>query len=293
MTTPSAPPPAPPRRRFVFAWLPLALCAAPGLRAAAPLPTVNWQAETIWQDNATNSDGADKIPALTLASRLTAAEFFDLPADNFAQAGAALAGEAWPDYHGLDQFSAGPTLAFGHKFGLGPFAPAVTLEGSAAGVAARETGRGGWTGGLALRVRRRFTSATQLELAARLDRLDTRERVYASTSQSLSARLDHDFNATWRLSLGLAWRNGDVTSYATPPQYDLYAVSRAYDRSLTFGRPLVAYTFGAHALSWSAALSPALTDRVSLSFRLERRFTARGAIHYSDTLLTAGLAGRF
>lgn len=279
-------------RHFLF----LLSVSLPGL-AFLPARTARAGDATLaaaWDDNIDNaSRSPDRIAALQFRGDFTAAQRRSLGPDWTLLPGVAFSTEACPRYEGLDFITAGPRLALQRKLGLGAFAPVLRLELGADALAARESARSGFAGTTILRFSQRFSEETRVEISADLTRLDARGAVFARTGRTLAAALDHDLDERWRVSLRLAWRDGDVVSYATPPRPDLRLSSRALTTIDTFDRPFIAYRLNAHTLSYGFALSPALDERTALTLACELRETERPGERYVNHLVSLALTRQF
>lgn len=262
--------------------------------AAAATHAADATLTATWDDNADNaSRSLDRIGALQFRGGAAARQLREINEDWVLFYGGAIAAEAWPRYDGLDLATLGPRLALQRKFGLGAFAPVLRLELGADAVAVRESARSGPAGTATLRLVQRFSTSTHAGISAELSRLDARSAVFARTGETLAASLDHDLDERWRVSLRLAWRDGDVVSYATPPRPDLKAVSRDLTASDTFDRPFIVYRLKAHTLDYSLALSPALDERTALSLAFGLRETARPGERYVNHLVSLTLTRQF
>lgn len=249
-----------------------------------------------WQSNATNANrGADILDALQLRSELAAGRRFTPGGSDTLRLGGQITAEAWPRYDGLDQLAVGPRVGWTHKFGLGPLAPTLSVDFAGDAVAARESGRGGWTGFATVTLQKRLDPSWQLALAHERARHDARQTAFDRTGEETSVRADYDWDSRWRFSLCGRHRHGGVLSYATPPRPDLLAAGRVLGSVTTFdrARPMNAYFLLARTLAGEAAVSLALDDATALHFAYEHRETEKGAIRYVNHLVTAGVTRQF
>lgn len=281
------------RRRHLLFLLSVSLAGLASLRTRAALAGAA-TLTAAWDDNINNaSRSPDRIAAPQFRGGFTATQRHSLGSDWALLPGVALSAEACPHYDGLDFIAAGPRFALQRKLGLGAFAPVLRLELGADVMAARESARSGFAGTTTLRFSQRFSEETRAEVSAELARLDARGAVFARTGRTLAAALDHDLDERWRVSLRLAWRDGDVVSYATPPRPDLRLSSRALTTIDTFDRPFIAYRLNAHTLSYGFALSPALGERTALTLACELRETERPGERYVNHLVSLALTRQF
>ena len=283
----------------------LALLAALGV-AASHVYGAAVTALAIWQDNVTNTTPAGgRLPAWMLSVLASDELRRELPDDNAFFIGGNLESEACLDYHGLNSATAGPTVGFQHKFGLGAYVPTLRLDLAAGGIAATESARAGWSDKATLSLGQRFTEALRLDLTGEWSRTDTRDEIFANAATVLAAALACDLNDRWRLKAGVRWRNGGVVSYYraqwtawgwAPSGYGGYGGEYDYpDGRLvtTFDRPYLAYRLYADTLSYAVALSPALGPNTALVFTGEFSVTENQTVRYVNHLISAGVTHRF
>lgn len=276
--------------------LALVLACLPALSVAADLAdwAPNITTAATWNSNATNADrSSDTIGAFQLRADASVTHRITVGRNDALFTGASLTAEAWPHFDGLDLASLGPRFAWQHKFGLGAFAPAFTLEFSGDAVFARESDRSGLTGGVTFALRKRLDSATRVSLAHERTRHDARAFVFDRTGHETTLELARDLDEHWSFNLAARYREGDVLSYATPPRPDLVALAKVRVPNTTFDRPFVAYSLEAHSLSGSLALNYALNDATALTFGYDFRDTTRRPLRYVNHLVSAALAHQF
>jgi hypothetical protein len=270
-----------------------ALLLAPVFASAAGwAPSVTTTAT--WQSNVTNADvSADILSAFQLHANLSSSQRFSLGHDDALIVGAQLEAETWLHYSGLNRAALGPTLAWTHKFGLGPFAPILSLELAASDVGLRESERSGIAGSAALAWRQRLDEATRFALGYERTRYDARDALYDRTGEEGSASVTRDLAAEWSVSATVRYRRGDVLAYASPPRNDLVALSRDRDPNTTFGRNFIAYSLEAHTASAALALNRTLNDSTALTFGYEYRDTTRRPVRYVNHLVSVALTRQF
>ena len=284
---------------------PLALLAALGVTATR----VSGGAVTalaVWQDNITNTTAAGgRLPAWTLSAVASDELRRVLPDDNAFFIGGNFESEACMDYPGLNFASAGPTVGFQHKFGLGAYVPTLRFDLAVNGIAAAESARAGWSDEATFNLGQRFTEDLRLELTGEWSRADTRDETFSHTAAVVFAALAYDLNNRWRLRAGVRWRNGDVVSYYraqwtawgwAPSGYGGYGEEYGYPTGrlvTTFDQPYLAYRLHADTLSYAVTLSPALGPNTALVFTAELSVTENESVRYVNHLISAGVTHRF
>jgi hypothetical protein len=282
----------------------LALLAAYG-GVASHLSGAAITALAVWQDNVTNTTPAGgRLPSWMLAVLASDELRRGLPDDNAFFIGGNLASEVRLDYHGLDSVTAGPTVGFQHKFGLGAYVPILRFDMAASGIAAAEAGRAGWSETAKLSLGQRFTEVLRLDLAGEWCRTNTRDDIFGSAATVLTADLACDLNDRWRLKTGVHWRNGDVVSYYraqwTPwgwapsgnGSYGDYGYTEGR-LVATFDQPYLAYRLHADTLSYAVTLSPALGPNTALVLSGEISVTENQTMRYLNHMISAGVTHRF
>lgn len=269
--------------------VPLACTAGPSW-----MPVV--QTVASWHDNATNANRAgDILGALQLQAEFSALRRTPLGRDDtwFTTVAASL--EGWPRFPGLDRAGAGGRFAWQHKFGLGPFAPTVSLDAAGDLRAARESGRAGGEGSLAVNARQRLSQAWRVRARHERNRTDARSPAFDRSGAESTVAVEFEAAPGWRLSAAGAGRQGTVLAYATPPRPDLLREGRARGLVTTFDRaaPMMSYTLDARTWSWRLEAAHSLTARDTLTLAAEYRDTARGAVGYLNRLVSLAATRRF
>jgi hypothetical protein len=254
----------------------------------------NLSTTATWQSNVTNADvSSDKIGDLQFRADLSSSQRFSLGHDDALIVGARLEADAWLRFDGLNRAALGPTLAWTHKFGLGPFAPVFSLELAGSDVGARESERSGLAGSVALVGRQRLDEATLVAFTYERTRHNARDGLYDRTGAEGALRVTRDLAAEWSLSATARYRRGDVLSYAAPPRNDLVALARDHDDNTTFGRDFIAYSLEAHTLAAALALSRTLDDATAFTLGYEYRDTTRHPVRYVNHLVSVALTRHF
>lgn len=248
-----------------------------------------------WTSNITNANRpADIIGALQLGAEVGASRRQPLGRDDTFFTTLSARAEAWPRFDGLDRAGVGGRLAWQRKFGLGAFAPTFALEGAGEWMGARESGRGGRLGLLALTARQRLASEWVVRARHEHARHDARAAAFDRTGRETTLALDWEAAPGWRLTASVSGRRGDVLAYATPPRPDILREGRATGLMTTFDRerPMMSYVLDARTVSWRLESSHSLDPRHTLSAAAEYRDTERGAVRYLNRNLSLSLGRR-
>ncbi len=269
------------------------LLLAPLLACAAGwAPTLTTTAT--WQSNASNADRAsDIIGALQLRVDAASTHRFSLGRDDSLFLGARLEAEASPRFESLNRAALGPTLTYAHKFGLGPFAPIISVELASTGVAAHDARRSGLAGSAALAWRQRLDESTRFSLTYERARHDARATLFDRTGEEGSLGVSRELTPEWSLHATVRYRRGDVLAYATPPRTDLVALAKIRELNNTFGRPFVAYSLDAHTLGGALALTRTLDPATTLTLGYEYRDTTRQPVRYVNHLVSVAVTRQF
>lgn len=286
------------------------LLAAGILCAALPAPAVDLRlkASTTWAENISRSssplDGQDAlIGEAAVSARLLDRQLASgLTARAEAEAGAL----ASPRFSRLNQLTLGARGRLQYKFGLGPFAPVVQAEAGLAAKAARVSAANGGTAAASLGVAKRLTESWRIRAAGDWQRHYGRDETFDTLHRRLAAELTWDITPQWQLTYGFGRLWGDFTASASAAVWDralagqLGAPIAAYYNTVPrlraglYAPGWVSYRVHGEADLWWLELSPALTDRTSLSLRYDHVFTVnRVNVRYRQDLWTLGLLHAF
>lgn len=271
-----------------------ALLAPAALAGPAWLPSVGTAAA--WNSNLTNANRpADILGALRLDADVSASRRQPLGRDDTLLVTLGARAEAWPRFDGLDRAGAGGRIAWQHKAGLGAFAPAFALEGAGEWMGARESGRAGLLGLLAISARSRIATHWVARIRHEHARNDARAAAHDRTGRETTLSAEWEAATGWRLSSSVALRQGDVLAHATPPRPDILREGRAMGLVTTFDRerPMMSYRLDARSLSWRLESSHQIGPDQTLTFAADYRDTTRGTVTYLNRSLTLGLGRRF
>lgn len=210
-------------------------------------------------------------------------------------------------FSALNHVAGTGTLKLQRKFGLGAFAPVLQINSALAIARFDETRRSGWqyTGGIGLS--KRLTEILSVSANAAVDEYFAQRPVYDVSTRKITLEGDWDITSRWRLSLGGSRTWGQYVANADPaiwplaiggqlgPVIETHYNTLAWEVTDSFGPGWVAYrNRDSHADAWWAELSPALTDRTSLSLRYEFvRITNAVGIKYNSAYWTAGVTHQF
>jgi hypothetical protein len=247
-----------------------------------------------WHDNATNAKpAADRISGLQLQADLIASRRYAIGRDDAIHPALHLAGEWWPRFDGLTLGAAGVRLEWRHKFGLGALAPVFSIEAGADAVAVRESRRRGTSSVLLATFRKRFNDTTTITATQEFTDHNARAAVFDRKASETAVEVGRDLNATSRVTLRLAYRDGDVLSHATPPRPDLVALAPNRREIDTFGRPLTAYSLEARTLGAKAAFIQAIDRNSAAILSYEWRQTKRDPVRYLNQLVSLAVVHQF
>jgi len=247
-----------------------------------------------WHSNATLADESDdQLESLQLSADMLASERYEFGRDDTLRLSGHLAGDWWPRYDALLRGAVGGRAELRHRFGPGPRAPAIAIEGAVDAVEAKETGRRGTSTGVTASVRKRindlFRATAWYEVSWHLARLET----YDAAASEGAIEIDYDFSKEMRLTFTARYRDGDVISYASGFRPDLEA--RAPNRLDvdTFDREMTAYRIDAETWSGRLSLVRALDTSSAILVAYERRETRRGPLRFPDHLLSVAMVHQF
>ena len=122
----------------------LAACCLPLAAGAAPGVSTSGSLIATWSDNLSHSGQAvDRREAEVISASGIFSQRFPLGRDDALITGGMASVTACPRYDGLDAITAGAQLELRQKFGLGAFAPVVSLHTEVDATAFRESARNG------------------------------------------------------------------------------------------------------------------------------------------------------
>lgn len=272
------------------------------LPALADGPFESVMTGATWQDNVTNAPAGDGVRGdFSLQEGLDLSWLTSVDFSTILTTTLSTDMDVSTQYEGLDNLAIGPRFELSHKFGVGPFAPAVYigLKGSAVGF--NDPERSNIEGGFTFGFHKRLAEDIELTLDGRLETCDARDIVFTGSYAALDSAVKWDVDDTWRLKLGLGWRSGDgVASYtATQSPYgwipvdgDALNLPGAWHYVATFHQPFVAYKVSERTWTYGIGVSPAIGAHTALSLDYARCESRAGA-SYADDLVSLGLVHHF
>ncbi|MDB6093629.1 MAG: hypothetical protein JWM32_1191 [Verrucomicrobia bacterium] len=282
-----------PVHRLRACFLPLVAVAIALLPATRFLGAQVTASSTVgWNTNASNGDRSeDKIGALLFDADV---DFFlhrfQLGHDDALILSANVAAEAWPRFDGLNHISAGPRLAWQHKFGLGALAPVLRVEFAADDIEARDPERSAHEGSGRIAWQQRFDESTQLTASYRRVHRTAEDELYNQEADEAALEVSRQLDERWSLTVTARWRRGDVLSYATALRPELAAIARDRDTVTTFGRPQTAYALDARSFGAAFDLTRTLDEKTALTFGYESRITEHSPLRYVNHLLSVSIS---
>ena len=190
-----------------------------------------------------------------------------------------------PQYNRNDELNLGLTGELRKKFGLGPMAPILTATGSITGKSARMSGNDGWTVTGALNASKRITEAWRLSATADWHNHYADSATFDVRYQRIFGELFWDITDRWQVSYGYGRFWGDFTANASPiiwpraiggllgPAISNYYNAMPWEVTDSYGPGWVTYRVYGKSRLWWLQVSPAFTDRTSLSLRYDSVFT--------------------
>jgi hypothetical protein len=238
-----------------------------------------------WVENLSRTSAEpNRRDAKTYEVAVGASQHRQLARDWLLQAGADASWFTVPDYGLADRVTVGPRLGLQRKFGLGPLAPVVQLDGAFTYKVGRLDFDRGWTTDLSLRVAKRFTAALKAGLTAAWSEHEARSAVFDLDQHSLTLDAAWDLSERWSLSGNVGRLSGDVVANAAwpvwlqaisgglGPQVFNYYTSRPWQVTNVYGPAWVSYNVEADVDLWSLAASYAISDHTSAEFRYASAF---------------------
>jgi hypothetical protein len=202
-------------------------------------------------------------------------------------------GAAWVRYHYFNDTTASGTASLRYRFGLGPWAPFVRVEGSAGYASFEQSLQDGGRYRSGVTFGKRLTERLSLEASYYFDDIEGRVRVFDQQAHHFSVAGSFDLSETTQITAGYELRDGEVISYAVPPRPDMVALANALRHVDTFGSDYVAYNLDATTHAFSVGVSQAFTRFLALNLRYERQETSRAHLYYINNIFTASLHASF
>lgn len=196
-------------------------------------------------------------------------------------------------FHALDVVALGGTLSYQTKFGLGAYAPRVSVNGFLAAESYGNSVRNGRRSRLSLELGRRLSAQWNVSGGFAADRFDASEvtpalarisrDAFSIQGRSLFARAEYAWSERWLGYVGMSTRRGDVVS-STRRDPEIFEYSSAVVGDPAFGPDYVAYKLAGRTGGASLGASLALSRQASLNIGLTREITrSEGGLEYGST----------
>jgi len=216
----------------------------------------------------------------------------------------ALSGSAYQHYDGLDNLNAGLALAYGWKFGLGPYVPQLRLSGTATRLDYRDAARDGWLYVGEIEIAKRLSARSGLRMAYQVEQRKSDSvgarllpaiaaDVFDLKSRNLSFGGDYSPHPDYVLSAAYTIRDGDIVS-TTLRNRPIFLASKAIAEDFVFGPARYAYKMEAMTRGLSLGLSRIIGGRASFTVGYEHlESRAQGGLDYASNLVRATYLHQF
>lgn len=244
--------------------------------------------------------------ATTYEASVAAAGQRQLAPDWFGQA--SLEAQTWlePAFDRNNVSRVGPRVSLRRKFGLGPLAPALSVDAAYVYRAARLGSARGGTFETRARWSQRFEPGVRLEGNLRWLRQEGRTRTFDLEQRQVGLDVTWDFAERWRLAAGGGYLDGRVVTNAAPAvfaqtlagasgaQVARYYATVPQEVTELYGPGWISYTPEATARSFAASLSHTLNERTALDVRASTaRVTNAVGVRYPTRSLSIGVVHSF
>ena len=239
------------------------------------------------------ASGADVVRDSGLSANATLGEAYPLGEHDTLSLSVNFRGAQFQRFHALDVATLGGTLSYRTKFGLGPYAPRVVVNGFLAAESYGNSVRNGQRSRLSLELGRRLSAQWDVSGGVAADRFDASKvqpappqlssDAFSIQGRSLFVRAEYAWSERWLGYLGVSVRRGDVVSSGRPDS-EIFEYSSAVVADPAFGPGYFAYKLAGRTNAASFGVSLALTPRASLDIGLSREITSsQGGIDYRST----------
>ncbi len=273
-----------------------------------PLAHPRLQVSSTWTDNISSTSHLPTLKSgqyVTLNSTLDHTRQLDRNWLLIAEAGAELVNV--PEFSALDSISATGQVKARRKFGLGPYAPYLQIHLAATVSHVEENPRSGFLWETGARLAKRLNHSLQIAGGINWDDYNAKHRTFDVRTHQVYLEGIWDITDRWRLSAGAnrAWghyvanADGNIWPLAIGGQLGQEIFQHyntlAWEVSDSFGPGWVAYRNRASTMDhWWVELSPALSDKTSLSLRYQSSQTSNAiGILYEAVSWTFGLNHQF
>jgi hypothetical protein len=196
-------------------------------------------------------------------------------------------------FEGLNNLSLGVTVADRMKLGLGATAPWIRTYGSAARLQFQNDIRDGWLYGLGLGAGKRVGERWDLQVEYRFDKRTGENTtavvpglsgaVFDQTGHGVLLNGRYSYDDSTLISLGYAWRRGDVVS-TTPRNFTVFRASTAIAADPVFGDEGYAYKLKAttHTMSLGASKEINRHSSMNAGFLRQVTYATGGNAYYNS-----------
>lgn len=294
----------PPMRRLCGCIALLAtLVASPAALAVTP----RVETTATWVENLNRASGsADWRDAWRLDALAAASTFREWRGGLLTSAELAGGIEHVPEFTDLDAVSAGLGATVRKKFGLGAYAPHVSLEGGIRRREARLELDDSWIATGAIRLAKRLTPAWRVALQGDRELRSARNAIFDTKHHRFFATLTWDITDRLQLSHGNGRLWGSFTANASPAIWSR-ALAGALGSHLAeyyptipwratdlYGPGWVTYRVDGRVSFYWLELSPALGRNTSLPLRFENRVSVnKVGVKYRQDIWSLSLLHRF
>ena len=277
--------------------------------ALAPLPASNlrMEASTTWAQNINRASApGDWRDAQTLQLRTAWSALREWQTGLITRGEFSAGFARVPRFTRLDAFTAGASGHLRKKFGLGAFAPVLSLEAGLQAREARLAGDDGWMANGALSLGKRLTPSWRVAATGDWQQHAAEGPMFDTRHHRLFGTITWDITDRWSLSHGNGRLWGDFTANASPTVWPR-ALSGALGRNISdyyatipwnvtdaFGPGWVTYRVAGHVSFWWLELSPAIGRNTALPLRYESLFSVnKVGVKYRQDVWSLQVLHRF
>lgn len=290
---------APPSSSFAsrFALRALGLLGLLSVGVAQALP-FNFQLSVLAEHDSNVSRSVrseDRLSDAAVHAVLVASQSRVLGRDQIFAWGFKVSSQQWSRYAGLGALEAGLRAGLKHKFGLGPQAPVLHLEVSAAERWARVRDNGGLAATSLLSLSHRPSETFRYSLALDFDSLEARGSFFQREGFGLSGNAYFILTERLSLELGLRQRIGGVLGFGPWASLGVLGYG-GQGTSLPvslFRNDYYVFAYTGRTLGSHLVFNYSLGPRQALTGGLDCSVTSRGSQDYTVFLFTLGYAYQF
>ncbi len=251
-----------------------------------------FDAETgaFYDSNLSNSDrSSDVKDDWAWKSEVRIGNGFQLSRDLRLNVAADLEGQLWNRFDSFDEIGLGASGSLRYRFGLGRLAPWLLMEDRLAHNFVRDSAQSGWANRLGVRAGIGITDRLSAEAGYTLDNFAAPDDFYDRKGNSADVGLTFDVTSALQMTLGYAFRYGDVISYAVPPRPDIIPLSSEHRPDEAFGTNPLYVQYHLEATTNSVSVSAAYTLRKYFAVQVgyEYAATTRDSLEYENHRIEA------